>query len=65
MDSSVVHIATTYQEDIDKREDKCKACGVITNECHSKVTPEELSHKWSVGLQTAKDTMRVTTHKGI
>mgnify|MGYP003502375870 FL=1 len=62
---SAVHIATTYREDIDKREDERKAYGVITNERHSKVTPEELSRKWNVGLQTAKDTLRVTTQKGI
>jgi hypothetical protein len=47
-------------------ENKLKACAVISsNECHSKVTPEELSQKWSVGLQTAKDTLRVMTQKGI
>ena len=40
-------------------------CAVVTNERHSKVTPEELSRKWSVGLQTAKDTLRVLTQKGI
>jgi hypothetical protein len=58
---SAVQIATTYQEDVDKKEHKCKTCGIITNKCHSKVTPEELSHKWSVGLHTVKDTLRVTT----
>jgi hypothetical protein len=57
-----VQVATTYWEDIDKkREDERRACGMITNKCHSKVTPEELSHKWSVGLHTVKDTLRVTT----
>ena len=61
----MVHIATTYWEDVDKKEDESKVCGVIMNECHSKVTPEEFACKWSVGLQTAKDTLRVTTQKGI
>jgi hypothetical protein len=58
---------TSYHEDIDKMENECKACAVISNEHHSKVTPEELvvSQKWSIGLQTAKDTLRVTTQKGI
>jgi hypothetical protein len=62
---SAVHIATSYREDIDKMEDEHKACAVISNERHSKVTPEELSQKWSISLQMAKDTLRVTTQKGI
>ena len=62
---SAVNIATTYREDVDQREDERKASGVITSERHSKVTPEELARKWNVGLQTAKDTLRVTTQKGI
>jgi hypothetical protein len=40
---SAVHIVTSYHEDIDKMEDDCKVCAVISNERHSKVTPEELS----------------------
>jgi hypothetical protein len=62
---SAVQVATSYREDVDKMEYGRKACAVITNERHSKVTPEELSRKWSIGLQTAKDTLRVTTQKGI
>ena len=62
---SAVNIATTYRDDIDRREDERKACSVITNEWHSKVTPEELARKWSIGIQTAKDTLTVTTQKGI
>jgi Reverse transcriptase (RNA-dependent DNA polymerase) len=62
---SAVNIATTYREDIDQREDERKASGVITSERHSRVTPEEVARKWNIGLQTAKDTLRVTTQKGI
>ena len=62
---SAVNIATTYRDDIDQRESERKVHGVITNERHSKVTPEELSRKWSIGLQTAKETLKVTTQKGI
>jgi hypothetical protein len=62
---SAVNIATTYHDDIDQRESERKVHGVITNERHSKVTPEELSRKWSIGLQTAKETLKVTTQKGI
>ena len=62
---SAVQVATSYREDVDKMEEGRRVCAVITNERHSKVTPEELSRKWNVGLQTAKDTLRVTTQKGI
>jgi hypothetical protein len=62
---SAVQIAMMYQEDVNEIEYKWKVHGVITNDRHSKVTPKELSHKWNIGLQTAKDTLRVTTQKGI
>jgi hypothetical protein len=62
---SAVNIAMTYRDDIDRQEDKRKAHSLISNERHSRVTPEEVSRKWNVGLQTAKDTLRVTTQKGI
>jgi hypothetical protein len=32
---------------------------------HSKVGPEELSRKWNIGLQMAKDTLDVTTQHGV
>jgi hypothetical protein len=32
---------------------------------HSKVSPEHLSRAWNIGLDRAKDTLRVTTQKGI
>ena len=32
---------------------------------HSQVTPEALSRKWKVGLETARNTLRVTTQQGI
>jgi hypothetical protein len=62
---SVVQIAMTYQEDVDEIEYKRRVHGVITNDRHSKVTPEELSRKWNIGLQTVRDTLKVTTQKGI
>jgi len=62
---SSVRIATTYREDIDQQDDKRKAGGVITNDRHSKVTPEELARKWNIGLDTAKKTLDVTTQEGI
>ena len=62
---STVQIAMIYQEDVDEIEYKQRVHGVITNDIHSKVMPEELSHKWNIGLQTAKNMLRVTTQKGI
>ena len=62
---SAVNIATMYQEDIDQRENERKAHGVIMNKHHSKVTPKELTRKWSIGLRMAKDMLKVTTQKGI
>ena len=38
---------------------------VTAVERHSKHSPETLAKMWKIGLQTAKDTMRVTTQHGI
>ena len=57
---SAVNIATTYRDDIDRQ-----SCSVVTNVRHSKATPEEVARKWNIGLQTAKDTLKVTTQAGI
>ena len=38
---------------------------MITNDRHSKVSPEELARKWNVGLQMAKDTLAATTQDGV
>ena len=55
---SKVQVATTYQ-------DQQATCAAVGTDRHSKVGPEELSRKWGVGLQTAKDTMKATTQAGI
>jgi hypothetical protein len=63
---STVNIATTYRDDIDQwNEQRNNVSSVISNERHSKVSPEEIARKWNVGLQTAKDTMKATTQRGI
>jgi hypothetical protein len=62
---SAVNIATVYRDDVDQWNDERKASSVISNDRHSKATPEELARKWNIGLQTAKDTIRVTTQRGI
>ena len=60
-----VNIATAYRKDIDEWEEQKKVSSIITNDRHSKVSPEELARKWNIGLQTAKDTLKVTTQIGI
>ena len=37
----------------------------ITQERHHKLTPESLSQKWNIGLNTAKKTIKVTTQLGV
>jgi ribosomal protein S25 len=54
-----------YHDNIDQWNEEQKVSIIILNEQHSKVTPEELASKWNVGMQTAKDTIRVTTQRGI
>jgi hypothetical protein len=62
---SAVNIATPYRDDIDQREAERRACSIISNDRHSKVSPEELARKWNIGIRTAKDTLKVTTQRGI
>ena len=62
---SAVNIAMTYRDDIDQWNEERRVSSIISNEGHSKVTPEELASKWNIGLQTAKDTIHVTTQRGI
>ena len=37
----------------------------IAHERHHKLNPESLSQKWSIGLNTAKNTIKVTTQLGV
>ena len=37
----------------------------ITHERHHKLTPEYLAQKWNIGLNTAKNTIKVTTQLGV
>jgi len=62
---SSVKTAMTYWDDFDQQDDKWKANGVVTKDRHSKVTPEELAHKWNIGLDAAKKTPDMTTQHGI
>ena len=62
---SSVNIMTAYHADLDAWEEQWKVSSIISNNRHSKVTPEEISRKWNIGLQTAKDTLQVTTQRSI
>ena len=37
----------------------------IKHERHQKLTPESLAKKWNIGLNTAKNTIKVTTQLGV
>ena len=41
-----------------------KSCQ-FSNNRHSKITAEELSRKWNIGLKTAEATMNCTTQRGV
>ena len=37
----------------------------MSNDRHSRVTPKEVARKWNIGLETAKNTLRITMQYGI
>ena len=59
------NIAMAYHDEGDAWEKQRKVSSVISNDRHSRVTPKEVMRKWNIGLETAKDTLRVTTQYGI
>ena len=60
-----INIATTFRDDIDGWAEERRVQIIITNDRHSKIGPEELSRKWNIGLQTAKDTLAARTQHGV
>ena len=60
-----VNIATAFRDDVDKMEETRRQATVLSEDRHSKVSPEELARKWNIGLDTAKKTLQVTTQAGI
>jgi hypothetical protein len=50
---SSVNIATAYWDDVDHLSEWQRLSSVIMNSCHSSVTPEKLSWKLNIGLETA------------
>jgi hypothetical protein len=59
-----VNIASTHRDDVNEELERRKASSITTDR-HSKVGPEELAKKWNIGLETAKNTIQVTTQNGI
>jgi len=39
--------------------------GLASKSRHSAITPEHVSRSWNVGIETAKNTLKVTTQRGI
>jgi hypothetical protein len=51
-----VNVACADRRDVD---------AIMSNDRHSKVTAEDLVRTWNIGLQTAKDTLKATTQRGV
>ena len=62
---STVNIAMAYHDDLDAWEEQWRVSSVISNDRHSTVTPEEVTRKWNIGLETAKKTLKVMMQYGI
>ena len=62
---SSVNITMAYRDDLDAWEEQRKVNSVISNDRHSRITPEEVARKWNIGLETMKKTLRVTMQYGI
>jgi hypothetical protein len=60
-----MNVAMAYRNDVNEVIEKRKESGVLTTDRHSKVGPKELSRKWNIGLQMAKDTLDATTQHGV
>jgi uncharacterized cupin superfamily protein len=43
----------------------CSAHGIVSATRHSKVLPDEMARKWGIGIETAKETLCVTTQRVI
>ena len=60
-----VNITSTYREDVDGWTENRRVSSIDSNYRHSQIGPEELARKWNVGIQTAKDTLDITTQHGV
>ena len=60
-----VNIATIFCDDIDGWAEEHRMQRIITNDRNSKIGTDELSRKWNIGLQNAKDKLAATTQHGV
>jgi hypothetical protein len=59
-----VNVASLYRDDIDDAIERRKVSSITTDR-HSKIGRKEMVYKWNVGLETAKNTIQVTTQNGV
>jgi hypothetical protein len=61
-----VNVAMAHCINVDEVSERHKELGILMIDRHSNVGsgPEELSRKWNIGLQMAKDTLEVTESFG-
>jgi hypothetical protein len=59
-----INVATAYRDDVDEAMEERKA-SALTLDRHSKVGPEELSRKLTIGLEMAKATLDVIMPHGV
>ena len=45
--------------------DNVHIANTISNNHHSNISPESLYNKWRISLNTARDTLKITTQQGI
>jgi len=62
---NAVRVASHDRTVEDAEEEQRKVPGVLSRERHSKITAEELSRKWIIGLKKAEATMNCTTQRGV
>ena len=60
---SSVRVATYLPEN--GQEEPCNVSSIGSKTRHSTVLPQELSRKWRVGINTARQTFKATTQRGI
>jgi hypothetical protein len=63
---TILNLSSPDDPIVTKYMEERKASSIVSNERHSIATPEDLERfLWNIGIQTAKETVWVTTQKGI
>ena len=60
-----VNVATTIRPDPEEEKRRVNVRMLGSKTRHSKVSPEDLSRKWAIGLDTARKTLKATTQYGV